>query len=309
MTATARETMPRDYYEVLGVSKTATEDEIKKAYRKLAAKFHPDRNPGDKEAEVKFKELSTANEVLSDADKRANYDRFGHAGAQIPGGGGFPGGGFPGGFHGGQQVDPQAAEELFRNLFGGDGGSPFGEPKAPRGRGRSSRAKPPAEDVQTDVTVPFDVAANGGNVSIAVSGRRIDVKVPAGIEDGKKLRVPASATGTVDVILCVKIAPHPYFRREGQSIYLDVPISMAEAILGAKVEVPTLGGDTLTVKVPPGTSSGGKLRLRGHGVNGGDQYLVFKVVVPSGIDDESKALIQQFADRNPQDPRADAPWN
>ena len=302
--------MPRDYYEVLGVGRDATEEQIKKAYRKLAAKFHPDRNPGDKEAEAKFKELSTANEVLSDADKRANYDRFGHAGANMPGGGGgFPGGGFPGG----PQVDPRQAEELFRNLFGGaDAGGGFGDvfggPR-PKGRGRTSRAKAQEEDVQTDVTVPFEVAANGGNVSIAVGGRRIDVKVPAGIEDGKKLRVPASATGTVDVILCVRTAPHPYFKRDGASIVLEVPISMAEAILGAKVEVPTLGGDTLTVKVPAGTSTGGKLRLRGHGANGGDQYLVFKVVVPSGIDDESKALIQQFADRNPHDPRADAPWN
>jgi len=299
---------PRDYYEVLGVARTASEDEIKKAYRKLAAKFHPDRNPGDKEAEAKFKELSTANEVLSDADKRANYDRFGYAGANMPPGGGFPGGGFPGG----PQVDPRAADELFRNLFGGDAsgfGDAFGGAK-PRGRGRApGRAKPQPEEIQTDVTVPFEVAANGGSVSIAVGGRRIDVKVPAGIEDGKKLRVPASATGAGDIVLRVLVAPHPYFTREGNDILLEVPLGVAEAVLGGKVEVPTLGGDRLTVKVPAGTSTGGKLRLRGRGVNGGDQYLVFKVVVPTGIDEESMQLIREFADRTPHDPRANVAWN
>jgi DnaJ-class molecular chaperone len=318
---TATDTMPRDYYEVLGVGRSASAEEIKKAYRKLAAKFHPDRNPGDKDAEAKFKEISAAYEVLSDPDKKANYDRFGHAGANIPPGG-FPGGaGFPGGFPGGaQQVDPEMAEELFRNLFGGGAGGPpggfnFGDvfgggPRRTRAGGRAGRPRtpPPAEDVTTDVTVPFDVAANGGTVSLSIGGRTIDVKVPAGIEEGKKLRVPASATGSADVYLRVKVAPHPYFKRDGNDVLLEVPIGLAEAVLGTKVDVPTLDGQHLTVKVPPGTSSGSRIRLRGKGVNGGDQYLVVKVVVLPAADDKSRELIEEFAKRNPQDPRANVPW-
>jgi DnaJ-class molecular chaperone len=157
--------------------------------------------------------------------------------------------------------------------------------------------------------VPFEVAAHGGSVGLQIDGRHIDVKVPAGIEEGKKLRVPAAATGSADVLLRVHVAPHPYFRREGNDVYLDVPIGVAEAVLGGKVEVPTLGGDRLEVKVPPGTSGGAKLRLRGKGIGGGDQYLVFKVVVPPGkVDEKSRELIEQFAERNPQDARANVPW-
>ena len=159
------------------------------------------------------------------------------------------------------------------------------------------------------MTVPFEVAAGGGSVAIEVDGRHIDVKVPAGIEEGKKLRVPAAATGGAEVLLKVRIAPHPYFRREGSDLLLDVPLSLAEAVLGAKVDVPTLDGTKLTVTVPPGTSGGKKLRLRGKGIAGGDQYLVFRVEVPAGkVDDKSRELLEEFAKLNPQAPRANAPW-
>ncbi|MEO2089091.1 MAG: DnaJ domain-containing protein [Gemmataceae bacterium] len=190
--------MPRDLYDVLGVSRSASDEEIKKAYRRLANKYHPDRNPGDKEAEAKYKELTNAHDVLSDPEKRKQYDMFG----STTGAGGFPGGGagggFPGGFQGGN-VDPQAAEELFRNLFGGaapgggfDFGGMFGGGGRKAGKTRGGgRQRPPMEDVEADVTVPFVTAATGGTVSIAVGGRTIDVKVPAGIEEGKRLRVPA----------------------------------------------------------------------------------------------------------------------
>jgi len=315
--------MPRDPYEVLGLSKSATAEEINKAYRKLSKKYHPDRNPGDKEADAKYKEVQAAHDILGDATKRAQFDQFGFAGPQtgFPGGagGGFPGGGFPGGFPGGPggtQIDPETAQRLFDLFGGGMGGGAGGVDLndlfgggTTRRRGRGTRTRQHAEPIEGEVTVPFEVAAKGGSVSIAVDNRQIDVKVPAGIEDGKKLRVPAEATGASDVILKVKIEPHPYFRREGHDLYLDVPISLPEAVLGAKVDVPTLDGTKLTVTVPPGTSSGRKLRLRGKGVAGGDQYLVFRVEVPSGkVDEKSRALIEEFAKLHPQDPRANAPW-
>jgi curved DNA-binding protein len=314
--------MPRDPYDVLGLSKSATADEIQKAYRKLSKKHHPDRNPGDKQADASYKEVQEAYEILNDPKKKANYDQFGFAGAQggFPGAGGFPGGfpggGFPGGFPGGtggSNVDPATAEELFKRFFsGGEGGaSPdlgdlFGAGRRNRGRSRSRR---PAEPVEAEVTVPFEVAANGGSISLQVGENQIDVKVPPGMEDGKKLRVKGDESRPQDIILKVKVAPHAYFRREGNDILLDVPISIAEAVLGTKVEVPTIAGERLEVKVRPGTSGGAKLRLRGKGVNGGDQYLVFKVVVPAGeVDEESRKFIEDFANRNPLDARANIAW-
>ncbi|MCZ2344182.1 MAG: J domain-containing protein [Bacteroidales bacterium] len=308
--------MPRDHYEVLGVSKSASDDEIKKAYRKLAGKYHPDRNPGDKDAEAKFKEASAAYEVLSDKEKRQKYDTFGHAGENFQGG--FPGGsgGFPGGFHaGGQQVDPAMAEELFRNLFGGGGGPGAGGgfedlfgggPK--RGRSGKRARSAPAPDIESEVTVPFDTAATGGKVTIAVGGREIEVRIPAGITDGKRLRVPASATGTADVYLRVKVDPHPYFTRDGNDVLLEVPVGIAEAILGTKVEVPTVDGTRLTVKIPPGASGGSRIRLRGKGINGGDQYLIIKVIAVAAADERSRELITEFAQLNPQDTRANVLW-
>jgi DnaJ-class molecular chaperone len=315
--------MPRDPYEVLGVSKSATAEEINKAYRKLSKKYHPDRNPGDKEADAKYKEVQSAHDILGDPQKKAQFDQFGFAGPQggFPGsaGGGFPGGfqgGFPGGFPGaagGAQVDPEAAQQLFDLLGGGlsGGGVDLNDllGGGTRRRGRGSRARHRPEPMETEATIPFEVAANGGSIGLAIDGRHIDVKIPAGIEEGKKLRVPAEATGGADVLLKVKIAPHPYFRREGNDIYLEVPISLSEAILGAKVDVPTLDGSKLTVTVPSGTSGGKKLRLRGKGISGGDQYLVFRVEVPSGrVDEKSRELIEEFAKRNPQHPRDGVPW-
>jgi DnaJ-class molecular chaperone len=303
--------MPRDPYDVLGVSKSASAEEIQKAYRKLSKKYHPDRNPGDKQADASYKEVQEAYEILGDASKKANYDQFGFAGppqAGFPGG--FSGGGFPGG-GGGATIDPEMAEELFKHFMGGAGGAgpDLGDLFGGRRKHRPRHRRPTAEPIEAEVTIPFEVAANGGSVPIDVGGRRIDVKVPAGIEEGKKLRVPAEATGTADVLLKVKIAPHAYFRREGADVLLDVPIGVAEAVLGTKVDVPTVGGERLEVKVRPGTSGGSKLRLRGKGIAGGDQYLVFKVIVPAGeVDEKSRELIAEFAKRNPQHPRANAPW-
>jgi DnaJ-class molecular chaperone len=303
--------MPRDPYEVLGVSRSASAEEIQKAYRKLSKKYHPDRNPGDKQADASYKEVQSAYEVLGDPKRKQQFDQFGFAGPTPGGAGGFPGG-VNFGQGGNVNVDPQMAEELFKHFGGGfsGGGFDLGELFGGGRRRKTGRARrPAAEPVESEVTVPFEVAANGGSVAIEIDGRRIDVKVPAGIEAGKKLRVPAEATGSADVLLRVQVAPHPYFRREGHDLYLDVPIGLSEAVLGGKVEVPTLDGSRLEVKVPPGTSGGAKLRLRGKGIKGGDQYLVFKVLVPSGkVDDRSRELIEEFAKRNPQSPRANVPW-
>jgi DnaJ-class molecular chaperone len=308
--------MPRDPYEVLGVPRSATAEEIQKAYRKLSKKYHPDRNPGDKQADAAYKEVQEAYEILGDATKKANYDQYGFAGPQQGFPGGFPGGGAPGGFpsggySSGVNIDPDLAEELFKRFTGGGIGEGFdmGDLFGTRRRTRPRARRPMAEPIETEVSVPFEVAVNGGSIGLQVGHDRIDVKVPAGIEDGKKLRIKGDESRPQDVILTVRIAPHPYFRRDGNDILLDVPISVAEAILGGKVEVPTVAGERLEVKVRPGTSSGSKLRLRGKGVKGGDQYLVFKVLVPPGeVDAASRELIEEFARRNPQHPRANVPW-
>jgi DnaJ-class molecular chaperone len=301
--------MPRDYYEVLGVGKTASADEIKKAYRQLARKYHPDRNPGDKTAEGKFKEVQDAYDVLSDKDKRAQYDRFGFAGPQA---GGFPGGApFNWGQGGGpdfSQIDPSQFADILRQ-FGGEGGV-FGFGGGSRGRSRSSRRRPaaPPPEAAPEVTVPFQAAALGETVSLQVDDQHIDLKVPAGITDGQTMRLAGQGPGGGDLYIKIRVQPHPYFRREGNDIILEVPLSLPEAVLGATVDVPTLDGTRLGVKIPPGTSSGARLRLRGRGIKGGDQYIEIKIQVPAARDDQSRRLIEEFARLHPQDPRTGLPW-
>jgi len=303
--------MPRDHYEVLGVAKTSSEDDIKKAYRKLARQFHPDRNPGDKSAEAKFKEIQDAYEVLSDKTKRAHYDQFGFADPQQFGG--FGGG--PGGFQGGQNVD---LGEILRRFGMGQGESAefdpsemfgmFGQQAGTRGR-RGGRPPRRPEPIETELPIPLVTAARGGSVSFRIDDRTIDLNVPPGSEEGKKLRLQGQGHHGGDLIVTLKIEPHPYFRREGKDIHLDVPLTIAEAVLGAKIEVPTLLGERLTVTVKPGSSTGTKLRLRGQGIAGGDQYLDLKIVTPPTMDARSRELIEEFARLNPQSPRLGAPWN
>jgi DnaJ-class molecular chaperone len=298
--------MPRDYYEVLGVGKGASEDEIKKAYRKLARQHHPDRNPGDKQAEARFKEVQEAYDILSDKNKRTQYDRFGFAGpGAAEGQGPFrPGSGGGQGFEF-QGIDPEDLASIF-GAFGGSGdmGDMFGR----RGRGRGRAARPP-EAAEAEVAIPFVTAALGGTMSLSVEGKQIDLKVPAGVEEGKKLRLAGQGPGGGDLLVRIKIQPHPYFRREGKDIVLEVPVGVAEAVLGTKVDVPTLDDTRLTVKVPPGTSSGARLRLRGKGIAGGDQFIEIKVVAPKPADERSRELIEEFARLNPQTPRANLPWS
>jgi DnaJ-class molecular chaperone len=291
--------MPRDYYEVLGVPRNASEADIKKAYRKLTRQYHPDRNPGDKAAEERFKEVQNAYDVLSDQAKRAQYDQFGF---QAPGAGG-QGGPFRWsngeGFSGSVNLDPETLETIF-SQFGGLGGMFGGR----TGGGRQRRRARP-EPVEATATIPFRTAALGGTVALSIDGRELSVTIPAGVEEGKKLRLSGQGPEGSDLLIQLHIEPHPLFRREGNHLILPVPITLSEAVLGARIDVPTLDGTYLTVTVPGGTSSGARLRLRGKGIHGGDQYIEIKIVVPKPIDARSRELIEEFARLNPQNPRAD----
>jgi curved DNA-binding protein len=322
--------MPRDFYEVLGVGKSASDKEIKSAYLKLARQFHPDRNPGDKEAAAKFKEVQEAYDVLSDSTKRSQYDQFGHAfanmGAGGPGGGNGPfsfrwppgGGGAGGPGMGGIHIDPADMEDVVEQIFGSMGGL-GGTKRGGRGGRRRGGAggfgfqqPPAAEEVEQSIEVDFLTAARGGQVQLSIQGpegpRTVSVNIPAGITEAGTLRLRGQGPGGGDLLLRVKIQPHPTFRREGQDLVVDVPVTIAEAVLGTKVDVPTLEG-SVTMTVPPGTSSGQRLRVRGFGLpkpgtsGKGDQYVEVKIVVPKNVDDPSRELIEEFARRNPQKPR------
>jgi DnaJ-class molecular chaperone len=314
-----------DYYETLGVSRGASADEIRKAYRKLAKQYHPDRNPDDESAAQKFKEIQEAHSVLGDEEKRAQYDRFGKAfqgagGQRWAGGQAGPGGG----------AGPIDLNDIFGeggidlgDIFGGGaGGGGFGGFGGGGPRARRTRQPVPTagQNVEMEVEIPFHLAAEGGSWGVPLQRpdgtvERINVKIPAGVQAGATIRLagqghPGQHGGPPgDVLLRLKVAPHPYFRREGNNLLLDLPITPAEAVLGAKVEVPTLSGERGTISVPPGTSSGGRIRLAGRGVpdrktqQRGDQLLVVKIVVPKPVDDETRQLYEQIADRSTQNPR------
>jgi len=305
-----------DYYQVLGISRQASADEIKKAYRKLARENHPDAKPDDKSAAKRFQEVQDAYAVVGDEEKRKQYDQFGTTfpGGRVPGGQGGPGGGgFPWGTGGGTGGEvPFDINDLFgggeglEGLFGG---------RAGKGSGRAARR---GRDVQAEVRVPFTTAALGGTVDVRIlqNGRieTLGVRIPAGVDDGSVIRLsgqgePSPRGGAAgDLLLTVHVDPHAYFRREASNILLDVPITPAEAVLGAKVEVPTLDGEKVVVTIPPGTSSGMKLRLRGKGLpskatgSSGDQFVVVKIVVPRDPPETLKSLYQQAAalDTNPR---------
>lgn len=298
-----------DFYQTLGLSKGATKDAIRKAYRKLAREHHPDANPNNPQAAERFKEVQEAYDVLSDEKKRELYDRFGrnyeHAARAGASGGAnpFAGGGGSNPFGGGSPID-------LGDLFG-QAGVDFGDLFGGGQRARGRRAPARGADLKATVRVPFVTAVTGGPVDVAIdrngATETLAVKVPAGVNDGQVVRLsgqgaPAARGGTPgDLYLTIEIEPHPYFRREGSHLLLDVPVTPSEAVLGAKIEVPTLMEGRGVVTVPPGTSSGAKLRLRGKGISDpqtnqtGDQLVVIKIVVPKGISDEDKALYQKLA--------------
>ena len=355
----------RDYYEVLGISKNASEDEIKRAYRSLAKKYHPDMNPGDAEAEARFKEVNEAYDVLSDSDKRAKYDRFGHdAFDPASGGGGY--GGF-GGF-GGADFD---FGDIFSSFFGGGGGS------------SRSRANAPQEgdDVGTRVSISFEEAAFGckkevsfariescpdcggsgaqgssdvekcpechglGRVTVRqqtmlgymqtqrtcqrCAGRgkiiknpckncngkgririnkKLEVNIPSGIDDGQNIILRGQGSAGLNggpsgnLIIEIRVREDKIFRREGNNVYCEVPISFAEATLGAEIDVPVLGGGSEKFRIPEGTQSGSEFTLRGKGIpdintkRKGDMIITVAVETPRNLSSKQKELLEAFAE-------------
>ncbi|PTW91041.1 molecular chaperone DnaJ [Microbacteriaceae bacterium MWH-Ta3] len=307
----------KDFYAILGVSKDVSDAELKKVYRKLARTYHPDSNPGDTVAESKFKEISEAYSVLSDSQSRAEYDqvRAMGGGARFTSGNGA-GGGFEdmfGGMFGGQRMRYESgADDLFSGLFGGGGGNPFG---AGAGRGRPSQPRK-GVDIVASVTIDLLTAARGGEITVDRTGLKpLHIAVPAGVADNQKIRVRGkgerSTTGgpAGDLVLTVSVTDHPVFVRDGINLRVDVPITISEAILGATVEVPTLGGDRVKIKVNPGTPSGRVLRVRGRGIDtkgkSGDLLATLLIVTPEHISEAARGLIEKFRETvdegNPRD--------
>lgn len=289
--------MAEDYYQTLGVPRTASAEDIRKAYRELARKYHPDLHPDDEAAKEKFKQVQTAFDVLNDQSKREMYDRYGSSFEGVGGGG--PGGGwgggrgpFPGGgFPGGGEID-------LESLFGGGGfGDIFGR-GGTKARGRRRPPQAPGEDVTARIDIPFTLAIDGGKTDVRIDRdgktETISVTIPQGLPDGARMRLrgqglPGTGGGPAgDLLLEVKVEPHPVFRRDGDTLELTLPVTVAEAIVGAKVDVPTPWG-TISLKVPAKTSGGRKLRAAGMGVrhaNGakGDLIAEVQIVLPEQAD-------------------------
>jgi len=311
----------RDYYEVLGVSKSASDDEIKKAYRKLARQFHPDANK-EASAPKRFAEVQEAYDVVGDDIKRKKYDQLGHDGAdanadayeqyrrsQQAGGAGA-----------GPRPEDLEAEfggqfgDIFGQLFGGAG--PFNRAG---GRKRHPAAPERGNDVEYPVTLTFEQAARGTSLPLRINTGKdvetIDIKVPAGVKEGSRVRVRGkgdrAASTPGDLFIVVSVTPHHYFKRDGLDIILDLPLSVYEAVLGTRVEVPTLDGP-VTLTIPPGTSSGSKMRIKERGIKRasetGDQFCVVKVVMPKNLTDDEQAFIFEMQKNHPLTPRQDIGW-
>ncbi|OQA89283.1 MAG: Chaperone protein DnaJ [bacterium ADurb.Bin236] len=328
--------MAQDFYKILEVDKNATEADIKKAYRRLARKHHPDVNPNDPQAEKKFKDISEAYQTLSDPKKRQEYDMYGSGGFQggqgfPPGGGGFEyqQGGFDFGGGGGGFGD------IFETLFGGGRG------------GAASHFRRPArgEDIHLSLAVSFDEAFKGVEKDISFQGfdpcgncggsgsapgsscgkcggsgsapaiKRMSVKIPAGVDNGSKIRIPgkgrpgAAGQPTGDLYIITQVSPHSLFERKGNNLYVELPVTIVEAALGALLEVPTPEGKS-SIKIPEGTDTGKTFRLRGKGFPSlqnkgrGDLYVKIKTATPRNLSKADRELLRKFAESHPEDPRA-----
>jgi len=303
---------PRDLYSVLGVARGASADEIRKAYRRLAHRYHPDKNPGNKQAEEKFKEVTAAHEVLSDPKRRKLYDEFGadslrsgfdaaradqyRQRRQQGGGTPFDFGGFGGGGGGGAAGFDFGS--IFEQIFGG--GAARGGPRAA-----------PREDVRATVDVDLADAVRGGERDLRIDGRTLRVKIPPGVTDGSQIRLSGQGGGggpPGDLYLEVRLRPHPLVRRDGRDLYLDLPVTVPEAVNGAEVTLPTFEGP-VRLRVPPGSQSGTRLRLKGKGLpelrggERGDLYAVLKLVLPEA-GEELRQAVRPLADLYKGDPRA-----
>jgi molecular chaperone DnaJ len=296
----------KDFYKILGVSKDVSEAELKKVYRKLARQYHPDSNPGDTAAEAKFKEVSEAYSVLSDPAQRKEYDavRAMGGGARFTGAGPNMGGG---GF-----------EDVFSNLFGGAGarGGFGGAGGFPGGFGGFGGPTPGA-DLTASVTIDFIDGVRGATKKLSFhGGEDVSFKVPAGVTDGSKIKLRGRGQPSMnggpngDMIVTVTVKPHPIFVRDGLNIRVNVPITFAEAVLGGTIQVPTLGGEPVKLKVAPGTPNGRVLRVKGKGVvtekQTGDLLASVEVAVPGHVSTQAEELLKQFAAELPdEDPRAE----
>ncbi len=287
----------KDFYKILGVSKDVSDADLKKAYRKLAKEHHPDRNPGDAKAEARFKDISEAYDVLSDANQRKEYDAI----RAMGGGARFTAGGQGAGF-----------EDVFSNLFGGG----FQNQGFPGFGGFGGFGPQRGSDLTTTSTINFIDSIHGTQLKLTVHGETVNVKVPAGIQDGQKLKVKGKGQHSPnggpagDLVVTIKVKPHPVFSRDGENLRVTVPITITEAILGATISVPTLGAEPVKLKVAPGTPNGRTLRVKGRGVQlpskQGDLLATVEIAVPAHVSDKAKKLLEQFEAELPdEDPRAD----
>jgi DnaJ-class molecular chaperone len=298
-----------DPYAILGLKRDASAEEIRSAYRKLAKKHHPDLNPGNKEAEARFKAVSAANELLSDPEKRARFDRgeIDASGQERPERAAYRR--YADGAQGAKYYQESGvAEDEFGDIF-----ADLFRQQAGRGRGaRSFRMR--GADRAFSLTVDFLEAARGAKKRLDFDGRTLDVTIPAGVADGQILRLKGKGEPGIgggppgDALIEVHVAPHPFFRRVGNDIHLELPITLAEAVLGGKIAVPTISG-TVTMNVPKGSDTGTVLRLKGRGIApagrpAGDEYVTLKIVLgEQKTDSELEAFLREWAPRHPFDPR------
>ena len=318
--------MAKDYYATLGVSRTASPEEIQKAYRKLARKYHPDMNPDDADAKKKFQEVQAAFEVLSDNEKRKRYDQFGSDFESVGAGGDR------GAWRYTTSSGPQTYPFDLNELFGGGGGPDiegggsfadlFKQFSGSRAGRRASRAAR-GGDLKHELTVPFATAVLGGQAALTIQRQSgnvetIKMKIPAGIEDGKRIRLRGQGepggggVAAGDILLTIHVSPHPHFRRTGNRLDVRVPVTLAEAALGAKIDVPTPQG-TIALTVPPNTSSGKRLRIKGHGVRPagkppGDLFAEIQIALPENLSAQDRQQLADVSNHYPQQPRAELRW-